>query len=169
MGVDPGSSATGWAVVAASGNRQLLEEAGVIRPRGKERSQRLAALAQGFAETLDRLGPDCAAVETPFSGRNPRTSLVLAESRGVLLAELGRRGVEVASFSPAEIKAAVVGNGRAHKEQVVFMVMRVLGLTQVPASDAADAMATALTYINTNKIEALWRRREGVSQRLRDS
>jgi crossover junction endodeoxyribonuclease RuvC len=155
LGVDPGSAATGWALVVAAGNRQSLVEAGVIRTRGSDRTLRLAELDSRFSAVVDRMQPDCAAVESSFTGLNPRSSLSLAESRGVLLSVLGRHQVPAASFSPAEVKSAVVGHGRAQKQQVVFMVKRLLSLQKDPASDAADAMAVALTYLNTRRWKSL--------------
>jgi len=147
LGIDPGSSATGWALVIATGNRYRLEEAGVIRPRGADRPVRLADLAARLDERIVSLSPDVAAVELAFSGRNPRSGLVLAEARGVILATLGRHGLPVRGLTPAAVKSAVVGTGRAEKQQVVFMVVRLLGLAKPPARDAADAIAVALTYL----------------------
>ena len=79
LGVDPGSRATGWALLVAQGNRYHLESSGVVRPRGDARHRRLADLSRRFAEVVDRVAPDCAAVESSFSGLNPRTGLALAE------------------------------------------------------------------------------------------
>lgn len=148
LGVDPGSSATGWALVVGEGNRYRLEATGVVRPKGKDRASRLADLQCRFSEMLDRVEPDCAAVESSFSGRNPRSGLALAESRGVILAALGRLAIPTHSFSPAEVKSAIVGHGRAEKHQIVFMVTRLLGLPSEPARDAADAIAVGLTYLH---------------------
>jgi crossover junction endodeoxyribonuclease RuvC len=149
LGVDPGSAATGWALVVADGNRYRLEERGVLRPRGQSRSERLADLDRRFDELLARLHPDCSAVESSFAGRNPRSSLSLAECRGVLLAALGRRQLAASSYSPAEIKSAVVGHGNAAKAQIVYMVTRLLNLKEDPPRDAADAIAVALTHLHT--------------------
>jgi crossover junction endodeoxyribonuclease RuvC len=149
LGVDPGSAATGWALVCSEGSRYRLEELGVIRTRGDDRPRRLAGLERRLSALLERLRPDAAAVESSFSGRNPRSSLSLAESRGVILAALGRLDIEVVSFSPAEVKSAIVGNGRAEKQQVAFMVTRLLGLAEAPPADAADAAAVALTYLHS--------------------
>ena len=148
LGVDPGSSATGWALVIAEGNRYRFEKAGVIRPRGKQRHARLADLQRRFAEVVAERSPDCAAVESSFSGLNPKSGLALAESRGVVLAVLGALDLEVASYSPAEVKSAIVGHGRAEKQQIKYMVMRLLNLKASPANDAADALAVALTHIH---------------------
>ncbi len=148
LGVDPGSSATGWALVVATGNRNRLEAAGVIRPRGGDRPLRLADLAARLDERIASLSPDVAAVELAFLGRNPRSGLALAEARGVILATLGRHGLPVRGLTPAAVKSAVVGTGRAEKHQVVFMVVRLLGLAKPPARDAADAIAVALSYLH---------------------
>jgi crossover junction endodeoxyribonuclease RuvC len=149
LGVDPGSSATGWALLVVEGNRYRLEEHGVVRPRGGQRTHRLADLDHRFAEVVARVSPDCAAVESSFSGRNPKSSLSLAEGRGVILAVLGRSGVDVASYSPAQIKSAIVGYGNAQKSQVGYMVTRLLKLADEPPQDAADAIAVALTHLHT--------------------
>jgi len=151
LGVDPGSRATGWALIVAEGNRYQLELAGVVRPRGSQREQRLAHLYRAMAEVLNTTSPDCAAVESSFSGRNPKSGLALAESRGVILAILGCNDLAVTSYSPAEIKSAIVGNGRAEKQQVSYMVVRLLKLEKTPAEDAADAMAAALTHIHLGR------------------
>ena len=149
LGVDPGSRATGWALVVAEGNRYHLESTGVIRPRGADRPMRLANLHHRLCELLLGLAPDAAAVESSFSGLNPKSGLALAESRGVILAALGSTGLEVRSYSPAEVKSAIVGTGRAEKQQIAYMVVRLLGLQDRPAVDAADAIAVALTHIHS--------------------
>jgi len=148
LGVDPGSAATGWALIIATGNRYRLEECGVVRSKGAGRAPRLADLERRFDATVQRLRPDCAAVESSFSGRNPKSGLALAESRGVLLATLGRLEIKTHSYTPAEVKSAIVGHGRAEKHQIVFMVTRLLKLHDEPAQDAADAMAVGLTHLH---------------------
>lgn len=149
LGVDPGSRATGWALVVSEGNRSRLESCGVLRPKGEDHSVRLADLDRLFSALVDELSPDCAAVESGFTGRNPKSGLVLAESRGVLLAALGRVPIAVHPYTPAEVKSAMVGHGTAEKQQVAFMVVRLLGLTKAPASDAADAAGVALAHIHS--------------------
>ncbi|MGD9252475.1 MAG: crossover junction endodeoxyribonuclease RuvC [Holophagae bacterium] len=151
LGVDPGSSATGWALVVVEGNRYRLEASGVIRPRGSSRSTRLADLHRRLAATVDDQRPDFAAVESSFSGINPKSGIALAESRGVVLAVLGGHQIEVSSYSPAQVKSAVVGHGRAEKEQVNYMVVRLLSLPKPPPSDAADAMAVAITHLHSRQ------------------
>ena len=148
LGIDPGSRATGWALVAAEGNRYHLESAGVVRPRGAQRQHRLADLQGRLGEVVDKTTPDCAAVESSFSGLNPRSSLSLAESRGAILAVLGSFDLEVSSYTPAQVKSAIVGHGQAEKQQIIYMVVRLLGLADPPSHDAADAMAVALTHVH---------------------
>lgn len=101
-----------------------------------------------MAKIVEEFSPDQAAVETPFTGRNPRSTVVLAEARGALLSVLGSADIKVTDYSPAEVKKSIVGHGRAEKVQVAFMVSRLLGLRETPAHDAADAMAIALTHIH---------------------
>ena len=150
LGVDPGSAATGWALVVAEGNRYHLEATGVVRAKGDDRATRLADLERRFTDVVEQVAPECAAVESSFSGRNPRSGLALAESRGVILAVLGRLAIPTHSYSPAEVKSAIVGHGRAEKHQIVYMVIRLLGLDhRAGRSTAADAIAVALTYLHS--------------------
>ena len=148
LGVDPGSRATGWALVIAEGNRYHIESAGVVRPAGSNRPQRLADLQRRLASIVNDLAPDCAAVESSFCGINPKSGLALAESRGVILAVLGCDDLPVSSYSPAQVKSAIVGHGRAEKQQIKYMVVRLLNLDATPQADTADAMAVALTHIH---------------------
>ncbi|MCD4750017.1 MAG: crossover junction endodeoxyribonuclease RuvC [Thermoanaerobaculales bacterium] len=151
LGIDPGSAATGWADISISGNRYTLHDWGVIRPRGPNRPARLADLRSKLEDILLRTNAEEAAVETTFSGRNPKSAIALAEARGTILSVLGGGTLEVAGYSPAEVKKSIVGNGRAEKRQVVFMVKQLLGLEENPAADAADAMAVALTHLHLRR------------------
>lgn len=134
--------------MSAKGNRYHLHDYGVIRPKGEGRPARLAALAARLTLVVEENEPDHAAVETPFIGRNPRSTFVLAEARGVILSVLGSLNIGVDDYTPAEVKKSIVGHGRAEKSQIAFMVSRLLGLQRTPPLDAADAMAIALTHIH---------------------
>ncbi len=131
-----------------------MVECGVVRPRGDGRAERLADLARRLDEVVDRLEPDAAAVESTFTARNPRSALALAEARGVVLAVLGAHGLPVTSYSPAQVKSSIVGTGRAEKQQIVFMIVRLLGLADNPPRDAADAAAVALTHVHLHRLPA---------------
>ena len=126
----------------------IAVEFGRLLPRRNlARPAALASLADQLATLLGRLSPDVVVVETPFTARFPKAALALAETRGALLAVLGRWGGEVVEIAPARVKAAVVGNGRAEKRQVAFVVCHALGLDEEPPADAADALAIALCHV----------------------
>jgi crossover junction endodeoxyribonuclease RuvC len=150
LGVDPGTRATGWALVTRQGSQSRLEAFGTVRPKGSDHASRLADLDRQLAAVVEELAPDCAAVESGFTGRNPRSGLILAESRGVVLAVLGRASVPVHPYTPAQVKSAMVGHGTAEKRQVAFMVVRLLGIGEELPSDAADAAGVALTHIHSS-------------------
>ncbi|HVP39160.1 MAG TPA: crossover junction endodeoxyribonuclease RuvC, partial [Candidatus Saccharimonadales bacterium] len=105
---------------------------------------------------LDRLleahAPGCVAVESAFHARGARSALVLGHARGVVLLAAGLRGVPVAEYAPREVKMAVVGRGGATKEQVQFMVRRLLPLARAPRADEADAMALALCHLHRARL-----------------
>jgi crossover junction endodeoxyribonuclease RuvC len=108
-------------------------------------ADRLRVLADGLDELLGRFHPDLAAMEKPFHGMNSRSVIVLAEARGALLVTLARGGLRIEEYSPAEVKSAVTGNGRAEKDQVARMVRLLLGLAaRAFPADATDALAVAL-------------------------
>ncbi len=134
--------------MVADGSRYHIVDFGVIRPKGAERATRLADLVGRLAKIIETFDPEQAAVETPFTGRNPRSTVILAEARGAILSVLGAAEISVTDYTPAEIKKSIVGHGRAEKAQVAFMVSRLLGLRKAPPHDAADAMAIALTHFH---------------------
>ena len=149
LGIDPGTATTGYGVVKSTGHGlYALVECGVIRTRARERLPlRLKEIYEGVAELIVRHRPDAMSVEDVFYAKNVRTTVVLGHARGVILLAAELAGVEVHEWAPAEIKKAVVGHGGATKEQVQFMLTRLLRLRNVPQpSDAADGVAAALTY-----------------------
>jgi crossover junction endodeoxyribonuclease RuvC len=153
LGIDPGTATTGYGVVRrVEGPRHaILVECGVIRTHARDAlAGRLREIYEGVVELIDRHQPEVLAVEDVFYARNVRTTIVLGHARGVVLLAGARAGIDVHEFPPAEIKKAVVGTGAASKEQVQFMLMRLLRLRAVPhPSDAADGIAAALTYCLT--------------------
>ena len=156
IGVDPGAGTTGYGVVAQRGGAVSLLECGVIRTdTAKPLAARLRDIFEGLGEVLDRHRPAAIAVEHVFHGKNARSSLILGHARGAVLLAAALRDVPVAEYSPAEIKVAVTGSGRATKEQVQFMVQRLLRLRTPPApADAADGVAIALCHCNASALEA---------------
>ena len=164
LGVDPGTAATGYGIVIRQEDGATrLVECGVIRTSADDDlPQRLRQIHEGLAEVLDRHEPDVAAVESVFYGKNVRTTVLLGHARGAILLTAAQRDLEVADYSPAEIKNAIVGTGRATKEQVQFMVKKLLRLKAVPTpADAADGVAVALCHLNTGRLAALGRAAAG--------
>jgi len=149
LGVDPGLAATGFGVVQGRPGSSRLLECGIVRPRrDASLAERLLEIHEGLLEVIDRVAPDCLAVEGVFYRENPRTAVLLAHARGVALLAGARRGLLVVEYPPAEIKKAVVGTGRATKDQVGWMVQKLLGLSEPPhPADAADGCAAALCHI----------------------
>jgi crossover junction endodeoxyribonuclease RuvC len=148
LGIDPGTATTGYGVVRSTGHGLYsLAECGVIRTRARERLPlRLREIFEGVSELIARHRPDAMSVEDVFYAKNVRTTVVLGHARGVILLAAELAGVEVNEWAPAEIKKAVVGTGAATKEQVQYMLTRLLRLKSVPTpSDAADGVAAALT------------------------
>lgn len=149
LGVDPGTGVTGYGVVArAGGGAVSLVECGVIRTSpAQPLSMRILEIYQGLLAVIERHGPSAVCVEEVFHGKNPRTALTLGHSRGAILLAAALKGIPVSEYTALEIKKAVVGTGRATKDQVAFMVQQQLRLKTAPApSDAADGVAAALCH-----------------------
>ena len=154
LGIDPGSRVTGVGVVEADGQALRHIHSACIRVGEGELGPRLARIYQGVVDVIDQHGPEEVALERVFLARNPHAALVLGHARGsALLAAIHRQRV-VGEYSALEIKRAVVGTGRAAKEQVQHMVKMLLGLERDPPADAADALACAICHIHTRQISA---------------
>ncbi|MBI3792662.1 MAG: crossover junction endodeoxyribonuclease RuvC [Gemmatimonadetes bacterium] len=147
LGVDPGTTATGYGVVERpEAGPYRLVECGVIRPPAKRPlAGKLDAIFTELEGLIARHRPSALAVENVFVARNARSALVLGHARGVILLAAQQAGLPVHEMPPAVIKKAVVGTGNASKEQVQFMVARLLRLKKAPEpADAADGVAAAL-------------------------
>lgn len=149
VGIDPGVAVTGYAVIERVASRSRAVDIGVIRTRPRPQAQRLAELGNGIDALLARHEPEAAAVERVFFNANVRTAMAVGQASGVALATAARRGIEVADYTPLEVKLSVVGYGAATKHQVQTMVARLLGLARPPAPpDAADACALAICHLS---------------------
>jgi crossover junction endodeoxyribonuclease RuvC len=147
LGLDPGSLHTGYGLIEKRGSQLKVVVAGRFSsPRDGALPQRLAYLSGCLEELLALHTPELAVLESPFHGMNSRSLIVLAQARGALLAALGRRNIETQEVTPAQVKLAVTGNGRATKEQVARMVGLLIPLDPALrlAADATDALAIAL-------------------------
>jgi crossover junction endodeoxyribonuclease RuvC len=149
LGLDPGSRRTGYGVVERSGNRFLCVVQGPIAPPARlDLAHRIHAIAMRAAELMEEYAPDAVVVEEAFYHESVRSTLVLGHVRGALLVAAVQRGLTIAEYSPREIKMSVTGNGGATKDQVAYMVQRLLGLRAAPQGDAADALAAALCHLH---------------------
>ncbi len=155
LGIDPGTATTGYGVVQGDGHGLVsLVECGVIRTRARDPlANRLDEIYEGVTELLARHRPDALSVEDVFYAKNVRTTVVLGHARGVVLLAGKKAGVEIREIPPAEIKKAVVGTGAATKEQVQFMLTKLLRLKSAPQpTDAADGVAAALACLMSMRL-----------------
>ena len=151
LGVDPGSHATGFGVISTGPVVRMLG-GGVIRAgKNAPLADRLLVIHEQLTAVIDRFDPEAMAVEDLFNAKNDRSSLILGHARGVILLAGACAGLAVAEYAPREVKNAVTGNGAATKEQVRFMVMRLLCLKESPPLDQSDALAVALTHAGRSR------------------
>lgn len=153
LGIDPGTTVTGWGVIVASGDALVRVASGVLRPRG-ERADKLGEIFTRVIQLCEEFQPDALSLEQSFVGDNVQTALRLGEARGSVMVAAARAGVSVHEYSPAAIKMAVVGNGRADKAQMVAMVVRLLGVASSLVSDEADALGAAICHASARRFEA---------------
>lgn len=157
MGVDPGVATTGYGVVAREGGGAVsLLECGVVRTEASSPLPiRLRQIYDGLGEVLERHRVDVMAVEGVFFAKNVRTTVILGHARGAVLLAATLRDLPVFEYAPAEIKSAVAGTGRATKEQVQYMIQRLLRLRTPPSpADAADGVAVALCHCSAGMVAA---------------
>jgi crossover junction endodeoxyribonuclease RuvC len=151
FGIDPGSERTGYGCVETDGRRHHLVTCGAIQASPADSfPNRLARIHAELSARLASCRPDTVAIETLFHAANVRSALKLGHARGVAVLAAVEAGCEVVEYSPAEVKRAVVGYGRAEKHQVGQMVKLLLGLAAPPSPhDAADALAVAICHLNS--------------------
>ena len=150
LGLDPGLSAMGWGVIAVEGSRLSHVAHGVIATRpAAGLGVRLMQLHAALAEVIAAHGPGAIAVEQAFVARDPQAALKIGHARAVALLAAAQAGLEIAEYAPNHIKKCVVGAGHAGKEQVQFMVKRLLPACGVTQADAADALAAAIAHAHS--------------------
>jgi len=149
LGVDTSLRSSGVAVVEVSGQKmQALAYGRIHNKAALSHSGCLAAIHKEIDKLIAEFEPAEAAIEGAFFAKNAKTAMILGQARGVVLAACALRNLPVYEYSPRSIKQAVVGSGAASKEQVARMVMRLLGLSELPQDDAADALASAICHIH---------------------
>jgi crossover junction endodeoxyribonuclease RuvC len=150
FGIDPGSHRTGYGCIDSDGRRHQLVRCGaVLAGAGATFPDQLLIIYRELTALLDAHRPECVAIENIFHAVNARSALKLGHARGVAMLAAIERGVTVVEYTPAEVKRAVVGYGRAEKPQVGQMVKILLGLDAIPKPhDAADALAVAICHLH---------------------
>jgi crossover junction endodeoxyribonuclease RuvC len=146
LGVDPGSRVTGYGIIDVEGPRLRLVTCGCIAPKGEALVARLGAIFGGIHALVGDFEPHEVAIEQVFMHRNVQSALKLGQARGAAIVGATRQGLPLFEYSATQIKQATTGRGHAAKAQVQHMVRVLLGLGVAPASDAADALAVAITH-----------------------
>ena len=148
LGVDPSLRCTGYGVVdfsAGLSKPTALDFGTIPNPAKLSQAQCLVAIEEKLLEAIARFRPEAMAIESTIYLQNVRTAITLGAARGAALLAAAKQGLVIHEYAPRRIKSAATGHGGAQKNQVAFMIRALLGLTVTPSSDAADALAVALT------------------------
>lgn len=152
LGLDPGLTRCGWGVIAVKGpGLAHLAHGTITTSRVAPTGDRLVAVADAVAGVVAAHRPSACALEQVLFNGNARTAMATGQAAGVVMLTCSRGGVPVTSYSPSQVKSAVAGYGAADKEQMRTAVTRILGLGEVPQTDAADALALALCHATTGR------------------
>jgi crossover junction endodeoxyribonuclease RuvC len=151
LGVDPSLRGTGFGIIQISNpHPKTLVHGTISCPKNWERSRCLAKISETIRKEIEKHRPTVCIVEGLFYAQNLQTALIMGEARGAALAAVAESGIEIFEIAPRKVKQAIVGYGAAQKSAVAKMVQRLLNLAELPAPDAADALALALTHAREN-------------------
>ena len=150
LGVDPGLGITGFSILESRKSQLRLAAYGTIKPKPKDSlPKRLNYLFEEVNKILDKFSPDVLAVEDAFYSKNVKSAMILGQARGSIILSAAQADIPVFEFAPRKVKMSVCGNGAASKEQVSYMVTKILKLKETPKTlDVSDAMAVGICYIN---------------------
>jgi crossover junction endodeoxyribonuclease RuvC len=154
LGIDPGLRVTGFGVIHKQGNKLAYVASGIIKTPDADLPQRLKTILVGVSEVIRIYTPDCAAIEKVFVNVNPQSTLLLGQARGAAICALVGANLAVAEYTALQVKQAVVGQGKAHKQQMQDMVQRLLLLSGMPGTDAADALGVAICHAHSSDMLA---------------
>lgn len=149
LGVDPGSRICGYGLINARGNTLEYVASGCIRVESLPFPERLHTIYKSLMEIIEHYHPQVAAVEEVFMGRNVSSALKLGQARGAAIVACSACSLEVHEYAARKVKQALVGSGRADKQQMQHMVVSLLALSAVPQADAADALSIAICHAHT--------------------
>ena len=150
LGIDPGYDIVGWSVLS---NNFKVDDYGIIKTSpSDEFDDRLLQIYTSLNKILDEFKPDCAAIEKIFFHKNSKTAIPVAKAVGVIILTLKLRGIPYSEYSPIEVKYSITGYGRASKDQINYMMKRILNLKTIEyPDDAADALSIAVCHQLKNK------------------
>lgn len=146
LGIDPGSRITGYGAIEIIGSERRVLAYGVIKSGNADHAIRLARIHEGLLEILDQTKPDTCAIEMPVYAQNAQSMLKLGRAQAAAMLAAVNRQIPIVEYTPKEIKKSVTGNGNASKEQVWFMVQKILSISENRGLDASDALATGLCH-----------------------
>ena len=152
LGIDPGLRVTGFGVIHKQGNKLTYIASGTIKTPDADLPLRLKTILSGVSEVIRTYAPDCSAIEKVFVNVNPQSTLLLGQARGAAICALVSADLAVAEYTALQVKQAVVGQGKAQKAQVQDMVQRLLHLSGLPGTDAADALGVAICHAHSGDI-----------------
>jgi len=157
LAFDPGTAIVGWAVLRAAGDVLSLSGCGALTTAaGLPAAIRLRQIHEGALALIREWSPDVVAVERLFFARNQTTAIQVGQASGVILLAAASSGLNVAEYTPPQVKIAVTGEGNADKRQIQYMVARLLGLPAPPRpDDVADAVAIAICHAHSRRLQAL--------------
>lgn len=151
IGLDPGSRVTGFGVIETDGTSFRHIESGNVRLSDLDLAERLHEIFERLSQVIEQTQPEVMAIEKVFMSRNAQSALTLGQARGAAIVAAVNHGLDIQEYSALQVKQAVVGRGRAAKQQVQHMVRILLGLQQPPPLDTADALACAICHLNTTQ------------------
>jgi crossover junction endodeoxyribonuclease RuvC len=152
LGIDPGLRVTGFGVIEQAGSRLKYVTSGCVKSGAGTLAERLKTLLDGLSEVISAHRPAQVVIEKVFVNVNPQSTLLLGQARGAAICAAVIAGLPVAEYTALQVKQAVVGKGKAKKEQVQHMVRRLLALPGDPSPDAADALACAICHAHGDKL-----------------
>ena len=155
LGIDPGSRITGYGIITKEGNRLIhLDNGAIFTDKAKDFPSRLERIYRGLSEVIDTYRPDAVAVENIFFSNNVQSALKLGQARGAAIVAGVNAGLPVFEYTALQVKQAVVGNGKAAKEQVQKMIKVLLNLPEIAQEDASDALAVAVCHAHSMVMNA---------------
>ncbi len=159
LGIDPGTATTGFGLVEVVNNKNKLIHYGTINTAAStDMPVRLCEISKKLNEIITTYNPDAVAIEELYYFKNAKTVITVAQSRGVIMMTAAMAGLEIAEYTPLQVKQSVVGYGKAEKKQVQIMVQAILNMETLPKpDDAADALAIAICHIHSHRMGKIYK------------